>query len=716
MNTTFWHQIKLIVIMFCLTAQLFAMPAPKKNITIKQPDGTEIFGRMVGDEFFRYVLSENNRILLPGSDGFYRYAEKNASGDLVAGSKIAGRYDKAVSQETAVLKFSDKQMQKGLNSRISQGLLRSSEVMKYPTTGVIKSIVILVNFPDLQFNTENAGTVFNDMLNKKGYKEGKHIGSVKDYYELNSSGKFSPDFVVVGPVMMDSSMVYYGQNDENQDDKHPAEMVYEACKKAASFVDFSQFDADNNGYVDNVYVFYAGRGEADGGGANAIWPHSWELAGENLSLRLNGKSINYYACSSELQGNGSLTGIGTFTHEFGHILGLVDAYDVDYEVNGEGFDIGEWSLMAHGGYNADGAVPPSLTLIERNMLGWCEPIELKDSPGSISLPPLDSSNTGYILKTKNEGEFYLFENRQQIKGSWDEYLYHHGMLVFHIDQRKNTTLKLTYSQKEYNWEPYRLWEMNLTNAISSHQCMDIMEADNAIVKYNGANLTNYIKSIKGDPFPGGSNKTSITRETLPTFLTWEGDLLNKPITNIRESGNNVLFDYMGGSDFNLRKPVVKPASNIGSFSFSANWELMYGADFYKIELYQISISGVSDTLRTLINEYICYDTVSFKISDLEDQTNYEYRVTASNGIIYSQYSDFEKFSTPDAEKVIAYVTNKRVFLKGIDKDTEVKIYNPYRLVKKTKTASDGIELYSTGIYFAEVFLKGKIVTLKFLIK
>jgi len=370
--------------------------------------------------------------------------------------------------------------------------------------------------------------------------------------------------------------------------------------------------------------------------------------------------------------------------------------------------------MAQGGYNAEGAVPPSLTVIERNMLGWCDPIELKDTPGSIILPPLDSSNVGYILKTKNEGEFYLFENRQQRPGSWDEYLIHHGMLVFHIDRRINATLKLTYNQKEYNWSPSQLWEMNLANAISSHQCMDILEADNSITKFSSINPNGYIKSVKGDPFPGTSNKTSITRETLPTFLTWEGDLLNKPVTSIRESNYNILFDYLGGADFDIRKPIVKPASNVGSFSFSANWEMMYGADSYMIELYKVIINGGTDTVRTLVNEYVCYDTVSFKINDLEDQTNYEYRVKASNGYIYSQFSDFEKFSTPDADNVIAYLSGKRLYLKGIDKDSEVKIYNLYRLVKKTKSVSDGIEIYSKGVYFAEVQLRGKVVRIKFM--
>ena len=42
-------------------------------------------------------------------------------------------------------------------------------------------------------------------------------------------------------------------------------MIIHAVELLDDEVDFSQYDTDGDGFVDNVYVFYAGRGEADGG-------------------------------------------------------------------------------------------------------------------------------------------------------------------------------------------------------------------------------------------------------------------------------------------------------------------------------------------------------------------------------------------------------------------------------------------------------------------
>ena len=68
------------------------------------------------------------------------------------------------------------------------------------------------------------------------------------------------------------------------DDMHPATMVIEALKLADSQVNYADYDWDGDGEVEQVYVVYAGQGEADGGAANTIWPHEWKLL----------SSANYY--------------------------------------------------------------------------------------------------------------------------------------------------------------------------------------------------------------------------------------------------------------------------------------------------------------------------------------------------------------------------------------------------------------------------------------
>ena len=69
----------------------------------------------------------------------------------------------------------------------------------------------------------------------------------------------------------------------------------EACTLAAPSVDFSQYDHNQDGFIDNIYFFYAGKGEADSGDGNAIWPHSAyyadiakEAGATQKSLKLDG--------------------------------------------------------------------------------------------------------------------------------------------------------------------------------------------------------------------------------------------------------------------------------------------------------------------------------------------------------------------------------------------------------------------------------------------
>ncbi|MDD4921970.1 MAG: M6 family metalloprotease domain-containing protein, partial [Bacteroidales bacterium] len=342
MRKTFWHQIILISALLGFTVNAFAIPAPRKITTMAQPDGTILHVWLKGDEFFHYIQSTDGYLLLADRNGFYTYAEHDSTGRLQAGSRIARDVDKRTDSDRVFLKsikpglsFSNTQMGAVFEKRMLRGsanksALRSTKALapelinNYPTTGSPKSLVILVNFSDKSFNPGNTTSGFSNMLNQEGYEEGYHVGSSRDYYRYNSGGLFTPDFVVVGPVTLPNTMAYYGHNDGDGYDLNPEQMVKEACELINGEVDFAEFDLDNDHIVDNVYVFYAGMGEADGGNENTIWPHSYSVSKKYPNLILDGMKIDAYACSGELNGSGNRSGIGTFTHEYAHILGLPD--------------------------------------------------------------------------------------------------------------------------------------------------------------------------------------------------------------------------------------------------------------------------------------------------------------------------------------------------------------------------------------------------------
>ena len=394
------------------------------------------------------------------------------------------------------------------------GLFDSS----FPVKGDVKALVILVNYKDVKFQTPNPSAYFSDMLMKQGFSEYGATGSAYDYFFDNSDGQFRPQFDCYGPVDLPNNRSYYGGNNSNDEDKAPEEMIIHAVELLDDEVDFSQYDTDGDGFVDNVYVFYAGRGEADGGGTNSVWPHSYNIYwGAGRICQADGVMFDYYACSNEWDG-AKPDGIGTFVHEFSHVMGLPDLYDVDYE-NAEYVTPGAWSVLDMGNYNNNSRTPAAYSAFERNALGWNEPRVL-DGPADIVLEHILDSNESCLIPTEKDTEFFLLENRQ--KKGWDAYVPGTGMLIWHID---------------YN---SRVWQNNKVNINRSHQYVDIVEA--------GGTANNGINSaMRSYTFPGSKNVTSFTSSTTPALKSWAGKAINLPITDIKESNGKISFKVAGGS-------------------------------------------------------------------------------------------------------------------------------------------------------------------------
>ena len=389
-----------------------------------------------------------------------------------------------------------------------------------------RGLVILVEFKDVSFKTSSKN--FDDLLNKTGYDYNGATGSASDYFKSASNGKYAPVFDVFGPYKLDREMAYYGQNDREGLDMHPDQMVVDAVAMLAvdkvANINFADYDTDGDGYIDNIFVYYAGYGENEGAPENTIWPHAWEVYDEYVDgqLTYNGKRLRGYACTSELQGlSGTMMcGVGTFCHEFSHVLGLPDFYVTDYMSSHK--TPGEWDIMDAGSYLNDGNTPPTYSAHERFYLGWLTP-EILNEEGEYELEELQKSNKAYIITSTgnhnldggnpNPATYYLLENRQ--KTGWDAYIPGHGMMIS----------KTVYDEDD--------WYNNIPNNNRNSQGYDIIEADGK------APGSSYGKA--GDLFPGTSNVTSYA------------PYAQYPITEIVEVGDKITFSFMkssggGGSD------------------------------------------------------------------------------------------------------------------------------------------------------------------------
>ncbi len=612
MQTYNMKRLTLIMLMqlFCTIA--YCVPAKRITKTVRQNDGSILTMNLSGDESLHYYMTDDGLPLTEGADGSYYYS-LISNGKLISSGILAHNLSKRNLTESSYVNFfstsihtqlsrlwSDRSILRGAHRSVRSAKMRQLFVTQRKRspqrveTSNKRGLVILVNFDGKEMTSSRSQQEFNAMFNQSGYNKNQHIGSVRDYFKDQSYGQLTIDFDVVGPYPLSHDMSYYGTNDSRGDDLHPGEMVAEACTAADSDVDFSAYDWDGDGEVDQVYVIYAGYGEASGAPSTTIWPHEWDLTSSDYgkSMLLDNVIINTYACSNELSGtSGSvMDGIGTACHEFSHCLGFPDYYDT----SGNNFGMDSWSLMDYGCYNGpngyDGNVPSGYTAYERYFAGWIEPTELSEGCIVSGMRSITSSTDGYVIyNPSNRNECYFLTNIQ--KESWNTYAYDHGLLIQHIDYDANA------------------WMNNKVNTVSNRQRCTIFAADSL---YSHS-------SLSGDLYPGKSN--SLTDTSKPASILYNSNngskLMSKPIEEISESNGLISFIFNGGKS--LSAPTATEASSITSNSFTANWTSAEGASSYILELQEeaesrisillnedfsgMSVLGNSEDVSSTINQY-----------------------------------------------------------------------------------------------------------------
>lgn len=539
----------LAVCMGVVTA--FAVPA-KRGVKrmLKLSDGTRIEAELQGDESFSFYKTSDGRALRRSLNGNFELA------DLAALQQEWG--EATVSRNTA---------------------RKAAQKRKIEYKGVRKGLVILVNFSNLSMTYTRSD--FDKYFNEVGCKDFGLNGSVHDYFYEQSYGQFDLEFDVVGPYDLGHSYSYYGSPSGSNNDVRAQEMISRACVLADKDVNYKDYDWDGDGEVEQVYVIYAGYGEAQGADPTTIWPHEFTIAGSGLPHTFDGVNVSTYATSCEMHGDGEtdtgiIDGIGTACHEFSHCMGIPDMYDTGQSGN---FGMDVWDLMDYGCYTDEGNTPTAYTAYERWSCGWLEPIELSSPCHVMDMPCLEQNPVAYVVyNDANRNEYYLLENRQQV--GFDKAAYGHGMLVVHVDYDAN------------------VWHKNQVNVSKSRQRMTIIPADNLFGK-GGTNAD-------GDPFPGTKNVTALTNTTTPGATLYNANrdgrkYMNKPIERIDETNGLISFDFMGIDP--IPAPVVMAPTNvnIAGGSFTANWQPVSGATRYDLKLTRVEEHDPAD--------YIIFDDI-----------------------------------------------------------------------------------------------------------
>ena len=487
-----------MAVMLFVTIMIWAVPAQMglwRKITLS--NGSQVFAELRGDEFGSFLADRQGHGYIANSDGTYR---QTTIEEAVSEMQKSEGYQESHSSNFGLM---------GARIPVSPNAI-GIQTDKTIFQGTKKGLVILAEYNDVKFSTTtpsqfgctDINSLYTKIINQQGLNMTPFQGSVKDYFIDQSRGQFTLDFDIVGPVTLSQDRAYYGSpiysNAEctkvSYVDSHRGPMAYEAIQKAeAAGVDFSKYDWNNDGIVDQVFILYAGQSQANGGAEECIWPHEWTLSsaaanesartgtfyykdangnvqqwskGECGSLIYDGKTINTYACSNELATNRvydtstnqiivngtQIDGVGTFCHEFAHCLGFADLYDTSYKYSG--CEMSYWDLMSAGNYNGSwnggnsswakvtsGYSPAGFSGFERWCAGWLEPKVLSDPQKITHLKPLggtsSSVNDGgdfYVIYADGSditGEYYTLENRQY--RNWDKGLPWCGLLICYVD-------------------------------------------------------------------------------------------------------------------------------------------------------------------------------------------------------------------------------------------------------------------------------------------
>ena len=439
-------------------AMTFAIPAKKNWKMVSQSDGTTIRVSLAGDEHLHYYITEDNVPLYKVADNRYCYltienGKLHNSGVLAHES--AARSAKELQVMNTIHDLAPIARQMAAKKR--SAAKRCGRPDRLPSKddisvfkGSKKALVILATFSDKSFSKGDDAIVkfYDEVLNQEGYSQNGAAGSVHDYFNDMSRGEFDLTFDIVGPVKVSKSATYYGGPSPIMGGAdHIGEFITEAIKKADEKcdIDWKKYDWDDDGEVEQVFVLYAGYGQATGGPTGTIWPNAWTLdealqnSDGNGGFSIDGVFINQYACSNELYlDSGTVPmGLGVFCHEFSHCMGLPDMYDTNY---GSTPTMGDWDLLAGGSYNGPqgiGWCPAGWTSYERAYAGWLELTELKAGDiikGMTSLEEADGK--AYVIYNDNhKDEYYLLENHKGM--GWDKYTPENGLLIIHVDYDKD---------------------------------------------------------------------------------------------------------------------------------------------------------------------------------------------------------------------------------------------------------------------------------------
>lgn len=534
-----WISVSLLILS-CLP--LLAIPASKRPIQVRLPDGSTLTVRLHGDEFFSWYTTVDGYLINRNADGFFEYvSEVGTEGERLSGIKVRD-VDVRSSKEIRFLRKLDKtgihgQYQDWHRTRKNTVSLDSlsggksaagSSSMKelprpkgnYQTSDrwLMKvghrfagqndflGIMVPVNFPDVKLTYSQM--VIDSAMNYPGYDRNGAKGSVYDYFQDMSHGKFHFQVKVLPPY---TALKKHDQYFDNAGD-----LKSEVFEYVSSLLgdDWYTYDRNADGHIDHISILFAGYGKENTAVEGSIWSHN---------SYTNYDGYNYacvnISCIAELDNFDGVQGIETYCHEFGHALGLPDYYGTLSGGSPENLPA-QHALMSA---NTVSGYPVPMSAVSQWILGW---VPFKDltaqTPGIYTLSDLTQGGTVYRYHTPVKGEFFVLDYRSKQNKWQNRPDLGEGLLIFRVD----STMYVSEVDE------------NRVNSME-YGAVTVMRADN----------DESYGSFQGDYF--GSDYASFTDDTRPSSRSRSGMATGLPLTDISENGGNLNFQFVSSTPHSL---------------------------------------------------------------------------------------------------------------------------------------------------------------------
>ena len=541
----------------------WAAKAESIPVQVRQADGSVITVILRGDEHINWYTTLDGVLLVQGADNNYYIGKVEKSGNLIATKQLA---HEALTRSQAernliakqdkekffayVNKIAEESENAYNNSPLTRGPIIDSGyggVPYFPHTGSPKALVILAEFQDTTFTIQDTKKVFtNYLMNEEHFTDSRYgqnlnYKGVRGYFKDCSYGQFTPIFDVVGPIKLPKAHDVYGAGNDRMD-----LLFADACAAVDDLVDFTKYDANNDGIVDLVYIIYAGHSANTSGNKDTnIWPKSGTII---ISNKFDGKSIRRYGVSNELNGsdqtsknNKKINGIGLFCHEFSHTLGLPDIYAIDKKAkNQDDQGMEFWDLMDGGTEVRNGRVPASYLAWEREVMGWMKIDELKNDSSIKNLKSIDNGGKAYKIVNPNDSNEYIVLQSIQ-KGpwyqGWRDGTYGKGLLAYRV----------SYPFNKVNVFDFPNNEKGKPRVIPIPADGKILAAANA-----GGSITKFTQQLNGDLYPyNGINK-------IDKFKMYDGTILKWSIFDIIENDaeRHVSFKFINNEPTAIQSPSI----------------------------------------------------------------------------------------------------------------------------------------------------------------